>query len=206
LKTSLELKQQEINSSNEALTVLKEALELKQLELTNSTEVNSKISKNVEGLLFREKMMIPYTKDTNSRLDNLVKSVRSITLRINELHRKNGMTRNFKKHELSCPCCGECNMDDILLTRLQAFRDILGIPLTLTSAFRCESHNQSVGGGAKSQHLHGTAVDIRINDKDASVRHKMIQLAYALGFTGIGLGKNHFHLDTRSGTGKSWSY
>ena len=67
-------------------------------------------------------------------------------------------------------------------------------------------HNQKVGGAKKSQHLKGNAVDIRIKNLDSIRRFKLIKTVYELGFTGIGIGKNKFHVDIRDGPPSSWSY
>ena len=88
------------------------------------------------------------------------------------------LTRNFTEKELACPCCGECPIDEVLLTKLQAYRDIVSIPLIIASAYRCHEHNRSVGGSLNSQHLKGKAIDIRINDKDAITRYRMIKAAF----------------------------
>lgn len=115
------------------------------------------------------------------------------------------LSRNFTKEELQCPCCEECEMSPTLVTRLQSLRDIFG-PLNITSGFRCSDHNEKVGGSKNSQHLVGTAVDIKINDLTSQERYKLINSAFDLGFSGIGIGKNHFHVDVREGEKKSWGY
>ena len=116
------------------------------------------------------------------------------------------LTRNFTEKELACPCCDGYDMDEILLNRLQAYRDLLGFPLIITSGYRCSVHNQEVGGGDSSQHLFGKAVDIKINKFNAATRYRLIKTAFEMGFMGIGIGKNHFHLDIREGEKKSWGY
>lgn len=42
---------------------------------------------------------------------------------------------------------------------LEAARDVLGVPLTVTSGFRTAAHNAAVGGAADSDHLTGLAAD-----------------------------------------------
>ena len=115
------------------------------------------------------------------------------------------ITRNFTKDELACKCCGKCKMDPVLLTRLQALRDLVG-PIIITSGYRCYEHNKEVGGSEKSQHLVGKAVDIKIKDFDSTTRHKLIKTAFDIGFAGIGIGKTKFHVDVRDGEGRSWGY
>ena len=91
-----------------------------------------------------------------------------------------------------------------LFTKLQSLRDEVGF-ITITSGYRTEKFNKSVGGHPKSFHLEGSAVDIRFNFKGWT-RQKIEQLTYRLGFTNVGFyyvkGKlNRLHLDI----GKPWS-
>ena len=44
--------------------------------------------------------------------------------------------KNFSELELKCRCCGMLNMSDEFLIRLQAFRYVLGKPLTVKSITR----------------------------------------------------------------------
>ena len=115
------------------------------------------------------------------------------------------LSRNFKKSELHCPCCLQCKISPILLTRIQTLRDLFG-PIVITSGYRCIKHNKKIGGTKKSQHLKGNAVDIRVKNLDSIRRFKLIKIVYELGFTGIGIGKNNFHVDIRDGPPSSWSY
>ena len=116
------------------------------------------------------------------------------------------LTRNFKKSELACPCCGACEMDPVFLTRLQAMRDIYGAPLTIVSGYRCPKHNKEVRGSPRSDHLRGEAVDLRVNDKTSNELYRLRELAFRLGFNGIGLGKSQLHIGLRPGESKSWHY
>lgn len=72
--------------------------------------------------------------------------------------------KNFTRSELSCKCnCRMFNMDEEFLIRLQAFRYLLDMPMTITSAGRCKAHNKAVGGVDTSCHQcetkKATAVD-----------------------------------------------
>ena len=42
---------------------------------------------------------------------------------------------------------------------LQSARDVLGVPLKITSGYRSPEHNASVGGSSTSDHPHGLAAD-----------------------------------------------
>lgn len=116
-------------------------------------------------------------------------------------------SRNFSKSELSCKCCGIAKMDPVFLSRLQAMRDHFGKAIGITSGYRCEKHNDAVPNASKnSQHLHGRAVDISISGLTSNDRHELLKASILFGFTGVGFGKNNFHIDLRPGQPKAWGY
>ena len=72
--------------------------------------------------------------------------------------------RHFFATEFRCKCgCGAGieQMHPDLLMMLDELRDRAGIPLVLSSAYRCEAHNRKVGGVNASAHTRGYAVDIK---------------------------------------------
>ena len=63
------------------------------------------------------------------------------------------MINNFSINELKCRCgCEKYNYDDEFLIRVQAYRYMLGLSMTVTSGGRCIKHNKEVGGAANSCH------------------------------------------------------
>ncbi len=75
---------------------------------------------------------------------------------------------NFSEREFKCGCgCGRADMDPEFMDKLQAVRDAYGLPMTVSSGFRCEGHNHAVGGAPGSMHLKGRAADIAIAGADA---------------------------------------
>lgn len=116
------------------------------------------------------------------------------------------LTRKFKRSELACPCCGQCQMNQIFMDRLQVLRDLYGKPITIVSGYRCAKHNKEIRGSPQSDHLRGEAVDIRVRDKLSRELYRLRELAFKLEFNGIGIGKNHFHIGIRSGDSRSWNY
>ena len=116
------------------------------------------------------------------------------------------ITANFTADELKCPCCGACQMDEGFMRKVQVLRDIVGFPLVPVSGYRCRKYNTTLAGAAEqSQHLYGKAVDIRVRHLNSSQRHRLIDAAFSLEFSGIGTGKNQLHLDIREGPTKYWS-
>ena len=74
------------------------------------------------------------------------------------------LTDNFKLEEFQCKC--GCRMprnvmENIfkLSDQLQILRGIYG-SIHINSAYRCESHNKSIGSNSTSQHILGKAADI----------------------------------------------
>ncbi len=74
------------------------------------------------------------------------------------------LTTNFKRSEFACKgenCCGHsCPISPVLVTYLQLLRNRIDAPLTISSGFRCRTHNEKVGGSLDSLHTYGLAVDV----------------------------------------------
>lgn len=71
------------------------------------------------------------------------------------------LSRNFSRSEFACPHCGEVEIDPLLVATLQRIRDRAG-PVVVTSGYRCQAHNEAVGGVRNSQHIYGRAADIYV--------------------------------------------
>lgn len=113
---------------------------------------------------------------------------------------KNGNTKlsaNFKVREFACNDGSDpIFISSELVEVLQKIRDHFGKPVNINSGFRTASYNKKVGGATYSQHLYGTAADIRIS----GVSPKNIA-AYAETLLpnkgGIGIYKDFVHVDVR---------
>lgn len=115
---------------------------------------------------------------------------------------KNGNTKlsaNFKVREFACNDGSDpIFISPELVEVLQKIRDHFGKPVNINSGFRTASYNKrkDVGGATYSQHLYGTAADIRIS----GVSPKNIA-AYAETLLpnkgGIGIYKDFVHVDVR---------
>jgi zinc D-Ala-D-Ala carboxypeptidase len=108
---------------------------------------------------------------------------------------------------LACPCCGRRGMDDMFLCELDELRELMGIPLIVSSGYRCAEYNKK--RGFTQTHASGKAVDIQISNPNA---HRLVKYAFNLGFLGIGWNqkgphnKRFVHLDKARKTPTIWSY
>lgn len=108
----------------------------------------------------------------------------------------------FKNSEFRCKCCGTLpanGMDSTLVTALNILRGEVGVPIYVTSGYRCPKHNKDVGGVSHSFHTLGLAVDVLI--PCGYTVDSFALLASDLGIDGIGCyySDGFVHLDVRDG-------
>ena len=105
------------------------------------------------------------------------------------------LSKHFHLREWECRCgCSTTKVDMRQVRRMQQFRDWLGVPVNITSAYRCAQHNRRVGGRPASLHLVGTATDWYIRGKSG---YEMHRLATRFGFDGVGRYNSFCHTDMR---------
>lgn len=111
---------------------------------------------------------------------------------------------HFNPKEFACKCCG-----NLLVTKesadawdkIEEFRKVVKVPVIINSAYRCEKHNEEIGGAKNSNHLKGIAFDVRITDRLS--RKSIYDAAEKVGFKGFGDYKNFVHVDT--GKARKWN-
>lgn len=119
------------------------------------------------------------------------------------------MFPNFTKKEFDCTHCGANQMTPSFMAKLQALRSRYGKAMRITSGFRCAQHPIEAKKAKPGSHASGCACDIAVEGQDA---YRLLQLAFPLGFTGIGVqqkGTGRFiHLDTLNDPPRPnvWSY
>ncbi len=91
------------------------------------------------------------------------------------------------------PGSGEMYMDEAFIYKLDAAREIAGIPFIITSGYRTESHNSAVGGVLGSSHTKGLAADIAAITEDQKTA--IASAAIEVGIRRIGWGRTFIHLD-----------
>lgn len=109
---------------------------------------------------------------------------------------------NFMAGEFRCKHCGKLppkGMKTLLIVLLQLLRNKVGKPLVILSGYRCPTYNKIVGGVANSQHILGTAADIRV--PAGITLDQLAAAADEIGFTGIGkyYKQGFVHVDVRPG-------
>ena len=110
------------------------------------------------------------------------------------------LTTHFNRAEFVCPCgCGfGTNPGEIshrLLAVLEVLRDLLKAPIRITSGLRCHVKNRAVGGVVNSQHMRGTAADIRVVGVAPERVQEEADRLLPLG--GVGRYKTFTHIDVR---------
>lgn len=119
------------------------------------------------------------------------------------------LSTNFTSTEFDCHgsgCCSSTLINPELVKYLQKIREHFNAPITITSAYRCITHNNRVGGATGSRHTKGDAADIVV--KGIAPR-EVAKYAESIGIKGIGLYETSAdgfftHIDTR--TTKSFWY
>jgi len=100
---------------------------------------------------------------------------------------------NFKPDEFRCSCCNRLEIASELVDMLQTAREALGVPLTLTSAYRCPDHNSKVSStGISGPHTTGYSVDIHVSN---SQHRKQLISYFADKVSGLGIAKTFIHID-----------
>jgi len=107
----------------------------------------------------------------------------------------------FRPEEFACPLTGHVQMSELFIDTLTAARIIAGIPFIITSGFRSEEQNRKLladpaykkFADPDSAHLKGVAADISIDSGRA--RWRIVNALIRAGFTRIGIGSDHIHVD-----------
>lgn len=117
--------------------------------------------------------------------------------------------RYFSSSEFECKCsspeCVDQKISKLLIEKLDAVREALKEPITITSGFRCKSHQESLRqqgyqtSQGLSQHELGAAADIQSRN--------MIELKAQAGrhFLSIGIALTFLHVDIRNRK-REWFY
>jgi uncharacterized protein YcbK (DUF882 family) len=115
------------------------------------------------------------------------------------------MFKYFDLEDFACQATGENGIEEAFVARLDQLRANCGFPFIITSGFRSVRHPleaRKPGGGGT--HTKGYASDIAVSG--GAQRHKLVEEALKMGFTGIGVAHTFIHLDDRTTTSVLWVY
>ena len=107
------------------------------------------------------------------------------------------LSANFKVREFAC----QDGSDPIfiapaLVEVLQKIRSHFQSPVTVNSGYRTPGHNKKVEGAAYSQHLYGTAADIRVKGVSPEAVAAFVETLLP-DSGGIGVYPTFVHVDVR---------
>lgn len=114
---------------------------------------------------------------------------------------------NTKEFECRCGTCEDQILDESLLSRLTGLREDYGMPIIITSGYRCPEYQLKLLSGGKyetvknSTHCLGKAVDVTCSLLD-TLCSKAEKFFDAIG---DGRKRKFIHLDTRLGK-RRWQY
>lgn len=115
------------------------------------------------------------------------------------------LSPHFTRHEFSCHCCGVCLVSQRLVDALEKLREALGgVPVHVTSGYRCHDWNKKIGGVPGSQHPKGTAADIVVEGRDPVEVAEKAEHICEFRHGGIGIYDTFTHLDVREGGPARW--
>ena len=110
------------------------------------------------------------------------------------------LSEHFSREEMACKCCHNLPLNGIsqaLLDGLEKLRTRIGDkPINVTNAYRCEIHNQEVGGVRDSQHVLGKAADIWVEGFSSYYLCGICQEIF--DGVGIYIDDDFVHVDMRS--------
>lgn len=117
---------------------------------------------------------------------------------------------HFVSTDFDCKCddkeCVTTLLNEDLPRSLDKLWEAIG-PIKITSGFRCQKHNQSVGGSERSQHLIGRAADVKSERGMLGIAIEQAARKIDLfNIGGIGTAYEWCHLDIRENGPARWHY
>jgi uncharacterized protein YcbK (DUF882 family) len=107
------------------------------------------------------------------------------------------LSTNFRVKEFACTDGSDpIFISPELVVVLQKIRNHFGKSVTITSAYRTPTKNKAVGGEKYSQHLYGTAADIKVKGVTPKQVAKYAEKILVNG-GGIGIYATFTHIDVR---------
>ncbi len=117
------------------------------------------------------------------------------------------LTKHFKASEFWCKHCKEQGIKPEFVDLLQEFRDFIGVPLVITSGYRCKNHpvEASKKPGSIGRHTLGVAVDLFAPSITMEQLYSKIEEFGRFQGVGVSVARKFIHCDTRQGKAR-WCY
>lgn len=107
-------------------------------------------------------------------------------------------TKEFESKDGKPSQYGETVVKRELIVMLNAIRSRYGRPIVINSGYRSPEHNKAVGGVANSQHVLGTAADIRPLSENMADLPELQAICDELNaHGGVGFYDSFCHVDVR---------
>ena len=110
----------------------------------------------------------------------------------------------FNIKEFDCQETGNNEMCPYFLEKLDDLRHYCNMPFHITSGYRDPTHSIEAAKSKPGTHAQGIAADIKATN--GYERFKIVEIAFRMGFTGIGVAKTFVHVDTRQTRPVMWTY
>ena len=110
----------------------------------------------------------------------------------------------FTLNEFACSETGDNFIDTGFVGQLDELRERCNFPFTVTSGYRAPTHSVEKIKKTPGIHTTGLAADIAV--ANGVERRKIVEEAFLVGFTGIGVAKTFVHVDMRVTTPVMWTY
>ena len=123
------------------------------------------------------------------------------------MNRDGRLSKNFRRSEFECPCCGKFIENSSLVLALERLRgECGGLPIHILSGTRCEAWNEAVGGVPGSKHLLGLAADIVIRSMHPVEVAAKAEIVPAFSHGGVGTyhHRGFVHVDVRRDGPARW--
>lgn len=113
-------------------------------------------------------------------------------------------SKYFKETEFErCfPVCSLSDMEQVFIDKLDAAREIAGVPFVLNCAYRSPSWDKSRGRSGSGYHTKGRAVDVRCVDPE--LRYKIVSACIRMSLS-VGVYRTFLHIDDRDEPLLFWS-
>lgn len=121
------------------------------------------------------------------------------------------LSPHFNVSEFRCPCsqCTTTILDSGLITKLEAMRGALGLPLKINSGYRCANYQSELRlrgyetSTGRSTHEDGRAADCMAEPLTGLELEKA---ARSSGFKAVGVASSWAHVDLRNDKDRRWVY